>query len=698
MSKRQVTKRQEEEYEKEEDSQLELDDVTIRERSVVTLSILRTETTTEVQSAENQLAEELASIDNHQEGLADIESDASSPDSDEAQQEEEKKEEEEEGERGTRRSRAHGHNLEMSYQPQVITRTKQDLVNSGDFFRMNEKFAAEEQSNGASHNKHNKEQLVNSSHSTNYKNLQANSTTAANKTPHKTFSDCCYSLANLGLIFASVIALMALVRFLQDDPLYDYGEYLLTLRFYRQLVFVVVILPLILLIPIFNAMNLIISLTSSKTASNFDNISPATKTSLLRIKLVYQLLMFLLALLCLIFLVPYVKSSTLESQLKLELTKFMKTRYDSEFSYQLLDRIQEEYECCDELWYRANLRDHLPLSCFAPNSNYGVMYGQTCSEALGTLVGTRCGIIAICLLVLLISLASLFAIDLSESLTLAQGRAYDVSSASSSAAMVPQSTFTTSPKVARSVSVNKTAANGRVSGDLPKPYHHTSDKLDKTLGARFKFEDRELPLLLANQNNDHDEQDLERDELDAGHHSDSNSRTNHTTAFSNSRRPHRAHKRDEGQSQSNDSPSKSPPNLPDAPPVLLTRANYQMVRHDRSQSPVFVSGKPKDELDRSSASANQKQDQSQKTPIKSALKKTASNQNVMLDEDASSLARPQRFSYFNDDQDDSLDDEDEYTGRLRQSDSLLRQKQFQREQTRRSLLSVRFADDQSTFD
>lgn len=44
-------------------------------------------------------------------------------------------------------------------------------------------------------------------------------------------------------------------KFLTDDPLYEYGEHLLSLRFYRQLIYVVVIVPLVILVPLFNALS-----------------------------------------------------------------------------------------------------------------------------------------------------------------------------------------------------------------------------------------------------------------------------------------------------------------------------------------------------------------------------------------------------------------------------------------------------------
>lgn len=54
---------------------------------------------------------------------------------------------------------------------------------------------------------------------------------------------------------AGVVGLIFACKFLNDDSLYDYGEHLLSLRFYRQLVYIVVILPLILIVPIYNAVS-----------------------------------------------------------------------------------------------------------------------------------------------------------------------------------------------------------------------------------------------------------------------------------------------------------------------------------------------------------------------------------------------------------------------------------------------------------
>lgn len=71
--------------------------------------------------------------------------------------------------------------------------------------------------------------------------------------PQKAMNDCCYSFSNLALIVACVVGLIFLVKFLQDDLLYEYGEHLLTLRFYRELIYIIVVIPLTLLIPLFNA-------------------------------------------------------------------------------------------------------------------------------------------------------------------------------------------------------------------------------------------------------------------------------------------------------------------------------------------------------------------------------------------------------------------------------------------------------------
>ena len=98
--------------------------------------------------------------------------------------------------------------------------------------------------------------------------------------------------------------------------------------------------------------------------------------SLLTVKMFYQILMALLVFIGLIFIVPSIRFSSVATQLEYELRKHMKRRYENDFSFEFLDSIQAEYECCDELWYRANLNDRLPLSCFQSNNLYNIIHEQ----------------------------------------------------------------------------------------------------------------------------------------------------------------------------------------------------------------------------------------------------------------------------------------------------------------------------------
>lgn len=59
--------------------------------------------------------------------------------------------------------------------------------------------------------------------------------------------------------FACIIGLYFTVKFINDDPLYDYGEHLLTLRFYHQLIYIIVVFPLLVLVPLFNAISACLS-------------------------------------------------------------------------------------------------------------------------------------------------------------------------------------------------------------------------------------------------------------------------------------------------------------------------------------------------------------------------------------------------------------------------------------------------------
>lgn len=90
----------------------------------------------------------------------------------------------------------------------------------------------------------------------------------------------------------------------------------------------------------------------------------------------YQVLMAILILIGLIFIAPNIRQSSVTNQMEIEFRRHMKWRYDNEFSYEFLDRMQDEYECCDELWYRANYGDKLPLSCFTPDGTYSNIHRQ----------------------------------------------------------------------------------------------------------------------------------------------------------------------------------------------------------------------------------------------------------------------------------------------------------------------------------
>lgn len=93
--------------------------------------------------------------------------------------------------------------------------------------------------------------------------------------------------------------------------------------------------------------------------------------------------MVVLVFVALVLTAPNMRASQLASQIEPELRKHMKYRYENSFSYEFLDRLQEEYECCDVLWYRANMHDHLPVSCFVAQSNLSLIYDQVGSGGTG---------------------------------------------------------------------------------------------------------------------------------------------------------------------------------------------------------------------------------------------------------------------------------------------------------------------------
>lgn len=164
-----------------------------------------------------------------------------------------------------------------------------------------------------------------------------------------------------------MIALIFLVKFLYDDPLYEFGEHLLSLRFYRQLVYVIVILPLVLLVPMFNAISGFFLPNKHKHKHEMD-------TTLSTVKLVYEALVALLVFIGLIFVAPYIRHGGVANQLDYELRRHMKRRYENEFSYEFLDSIQEEYECCDGPFYASNYPDRTPDSCYKRSNLYEILH------------------------------------------------------------------------------------------------------------------------------------------------------------------------------------------------------------------------------------------------------------------------------------------------------------------------------------
>lgn len=222
------------------------------------------------------------------------------------------------------------------------------------------------------------------------------------RSPNKSLSDCCFTISNLILIvseswedkhsasacslpyskstnpcptypsqLACILALIFAIRFIQDDLLYTYIEHILTLRFYRQIVYVIVILPLVLLVPMFNAISGFF-LSERRLAEIGKSLAVA--------KLTYEVVLAILIFIALIFVAPSIRYSSVASQIGYELRRHMKRRYDNDFSYEFLDRIQDEYECCDEPWYRANYIDKMPLTCFVQDGRFSIVYERVRSS------------------------------------------------------------------------------------------------------------------------------------------------------------------------------------------------------------------------------------------------------------------------------------------------------------------------------
>lgn len=400
--------------------------------------------------------------------------------------------------------------------------------------------------------------------------------------------------------------------------------------------------------------------------------------------------MLILVFVALVLIAPSIRTSSLASQIELEIRKHMRWRYENQFSYEFLDRLQEEYECCDELWYRANMNDHLPSSCFVHGSNFGLIHDETCSEAIGSIVSLRCAIIAACLVVILVALACLVAIDIIELLTTSGGgrQSYDFraneakllstpggpgvdedsgshrssSSAVSSASLARQNqTPSKTIECANYLDANKRALVGqtvRTDEELP-----SSSSLNR---LRSSERQRDQPLLTNQHLDDFDDDDNDPDQPD--------------------RRPLSRTSSDRGHE----------PGERNQPPTILTRANYNQIERDRSQSPVFLGSTIERQTTTTTSTC------SPQRPIKSALKKTPSSQrlestssssNSLVDVDGSFRSQ-RRDSPVEPDADSLLD----YAEKLRtNSASLIRrqqeqQKEIQLHQTKRSLLNVRFAD------
>lgn len=93
--------------------------------------------------------------------------------------------------------------------------------------------------------------------------------------------------------------------------------------------------------------------------------------------MIYQVVLGVLVLIGLVFVAPSIRYASVASQLGYEFRRHMKLRYDNQFSYVFLDRIQTEYQCCDESWYMANYSvDKLPLTCFVQDGIYASIYEQ----------------------------------------------------------------------------------------------------------------------------------------------------------------------------------------------------------------------------------------------------------------------------------------------------------------------------------
>lgn len=96
--------------------------------------------------------------------------------------------------------------------------------------------------------------------------------------------------------------------------------------------------------------------------------------------------MAILVAVALFFIAPNMRYNPLASQIELEIRKHMRRYYESEFSYNFLDLLQNEYRCCDTLWFQSNFNHDLPMSCLEPNDGSYNVARQRVSQSVGRLL------------------------------------------------------------------------------------------------------------------------------------------------------------------------------------------------------------------------------------------------------------------------------------------------------------------------
>lgn len=530
-------------------------------------------------------------------------------------------------------------------------------------------------------------------------------TASKKNSAQKQLSGCCYTLANLFLIIGSIVAIIILIKFIIDDALYDYGEYILSWVFYRQLIYALVVMPLVLFVPMFNAFsacftgspsykqtpinssttnNTIVNdhretreqhLSRTTSANNVGHHKHEQRQSLLLIKIFFQILLIILLFIAIIFVAPYISSYRLSDQIELELRKHMKLRYEHEFSYKLMEAIQTKYGCCDEAWYAANLHSNLPVSCYADPPHYTQIYAETCSYVLGSLIGNQSAILAACIVILLISLAILVAIDIFHWLHLKtqriDRRSYE---------FVPpdgrKANQTLGSKIVFTDQNNSSDDEADDRADLSSNKTSSMIEEDSTLLEPDELIER-LKL------NDRDRQELISSSPVVSMEQTRPIRETEPKVLTSSRsRLTKVPIKETDFGEVSESPRGNPLEDHRASPTILTRANYVTVRRERSQSPAYLDSLDEEETTTTTTTIKMDNGASEK-PIKGVLKKTSSFQKIDDDQETSRATTPGW-----DNKEDDSEQLQDYADKLRKNaTTLLRQ-----HQTRRSLLNVRFAN------